>query len=105
MSQRSASVAAAFALSACSGAPSAPPFVVHVRNAPETCVIIVGNRQVPTDEFRDLAKKEARKGRAASVIADTTVAYRCFGSVIFTLQQAGFEKVGFISEPPGPPEG
>ena len=31
---------------------------------------------------------------------DVNTPYRCIGSTIFTMQQAGFVKVGFISEPP-----
>ncbi len=31
---------------------------------------------------------------------DQQAAYRCVGGVIFTMQRAGFVKVGFISEPP-----
>jgi biopolymer transport protein ExbD len=30
---------------------------------------------------------------------DKDVAYRCIGGVVFTMQRAGFLKVGFISEP------
>jgi biopolymer transport protein ExbD len=30
---------------------------------------------------------------------DKDVAYRCVGGVVFTMQRAGFLKVGFISEP------
>ncbi len=31
---------------------------------------------------------------------DVDVQYRCIGAAIFTMQQAGFIKVGFISQPP-----
>ena len=31
---------------------------------------------------------------------DRNAEYRCIGGVIFTMQRAGFLKVGFISEPP-----
>jgi biopolymer transport protein ExbD len=33
------------------------------------------------------------------VRGDKDVAYRCIGGVVFTMQRAGFLKVGFISEP------
>ena len=31
---------------------------------------------------------------------DANAAYRCVGGVVYTMQRAGFVKVGFISEPP-----
>ncbi len=31
---------------------------------------------------------------------DSNTEYRCVGGVIYTLQRAGFQKIGFISEPP-----
>jgi biopolymer transport protein ExbD len=31
---------------------------------------------------------------------DADAEYRCIGGVIFTMQRAGYQKVGFISEPP-----
>lgn len=31
---------------------------------------------------------------------DANMEYRCVGGVIYTLQRAGFQKIGFISEPP-----
>ncbi len=36
----------------------------------------------------------------AHIRADVAVPWRCVGGAIFTMQQAGFAKVGFISEPP-----
>ena len=31
---------------------------------------------------------------------DVNTPYRCIGGAIYTMQMAGFAKVGFISEPP-----
>lgn len=31
---------------------------------------------------------------------DANAEYRCIGGVIFTMQRAGYQKIGFISEPP-----
>jgi biopolymer transport protein ExbD len=36
----------------------------------------------------------------AHIRGDVNVPYRCIGGAIFTMQMAGFAKVGFISEPP-----
>jgi len=36
----------------------------------------------------------------AHIRGDVDTPYRCVGGTIFTMQQAGFAKVGFISEPP-----
>ena len=40
----------------------------------------------------------------AHIRGDVNTPYRCIGGTIFQMQQAGFAKVGFISEPP-PGEG
>ncbi len=40
----------------------------------------------------------------AHIRGDVTTPWRCVGGAIFTMQMAGFAKVGFISEPP-PGEG
>ena len=32
--------------------------------------------------------------------ADVATPYRCVGGAVFTMQRAGFARVGFISEPP-----
>ncbi len=36
----------------------------------------------------------------AHIRADINTPYRCVGGAIYTMQRAGFTKVGFISEPP-----
>lgn len=36
----------------------------------------------------------------AHIRGDVNTPYRCVGGAIFTMQQAGFARVGFISEPP-----
>ena len=36
----------------------------------------------------------------AHIRGDVNTPYRCVGGTIFTMQQAGFARVGFISEPP-----
>jgi biopolymer transport protein ExbD len=36
----------------------------------------------------------------AHIRGDVNTPYRCIGGAIYTMQMAGFAKVGFISEPP-----
>jgi biopolymer transport protein ExbD len=36
----------------------------------------------------------------AHIRGDVSTPYRCIGGAIFTMQRAGFARVGFISEPP-----
>ncbi|MFA7440617.1 MAG: biopolymer transporter ExbD [Sphingomonadaceae bacterium] len=36
----------------------------------------------------------------AHIRADSDTEYRCVGGAIFALQRAGYQKIGFISEPP-----
>jgi biopolymer transport protein ExbD len=36
----------------------------------------------------------------AHIRGDINTRYKCIGAAIITMQQAGFQRVGFISEPP-----
>ena len=36
----------------------------------------------------------------AHIRGDVNTPYKCIGGAIFTMQRAGFARVGFISEPP-----
>ena len=36
----------------------------------------------------------------AHIRGDINTPYRCIGGAIFTMQRAGFARIGFISEPP-----
>jgi biopolymer transport protein ExbD len=51
----------------------------------------------------DIARQEALGGKIelpeAHIRGDKDMEYRCVGGVIYTLQRAGFLKLGFISEP------
>jgi biopolymer transport protein ExbD len=51
----------------------------------------------------EIARQEALGSKIelpeVHVRGDKDVAYRCIGGVVFTMQRAGFLKVGFISEP------
>ncbi|WP_448585868.1 ExbD/TolR family protein [Thermaurantiacus sp.] len=54
-----------------------------------------------------LAEVEKQKARGAKIElpeahirADANTEYRCVGGAIFALQRAGYQKIGFISEPP-----
>ena len=72
-----------------------------VRGPYSSCSIELDGKQMTSDELMAVAHSEAKPGRAARVetdMADTP--YRCIGGVIYTLQLAGFRKVGFVSEAP-----
>ena len=51
----------------------------------------------------EIKRQEALGGKIelpeVHIRGDKDVAYRCIGGVVFTMQRAGFLKVGFISEP------
>jgi biopolymer transport protein ExbD len=51
------------------------------------------------EELLAVARGEAKSGRGAQVDFDAAAPYRCIGGVVYTLQLAGFSRVGFISEP------
>ncbi|RYE02728.1 MAG: biopolymer transporter ExbD [Sphingomonadales bacterium] len=82
-----------------------------------SCQVFWGMTQVNSTELLDRAVKKLRAeiekagGEAAvknnpsfelpevHIRGDVNTPYRCIGGTIFTMQMAGFAKVGFISEP------
>jgi biopolymer transport protein ExbD len=79
-----------------------------------TCQISWGTTRVNHQELLDRAVKKlraeiARQGGVGNpdlelpevhIRGDVSTPYRCIGGAIYTMQMAGFAKVGFISEPP-----
>ncbi len=79
-----------------------------------SCNTFIGQRRINSKQelldlsvakLRDeIAKQKAAGSRAelpeVHIRGDANMEYRCVGGVIFTLQRAGFQKIGFISEPP-----
>jgi biopolymer transport protein ExbD len=81
------------------------------------CAVFWGTQKVTSKELLDrsvqkLKDEIAKLGGPANVTPDNlpeahirgdiNVPYKCVGGVVTTLQNAGFLKVGFISEPLGP---
>jgi biopolymer transport protein ExbD len=87
-----------------------------VRNGPAgTCEVYWGVQKVTQQELLDRAVAKLRKLIAdvggvqnvteenmpeAHIRGDVNTQYKCIGAAIITMQQAGFQRVGFISEPP-----
>ncbi|OYU15234.1 MAG: biopolymer transporter ExbD [Alphaproteobacteria bacterium PA4] len=77
------------------------------------CDVYVGQTKVDTKQELldravkhlkdDIARQEKAGGKIelpeAHIRGDKDMEYRCVGGVIFTMQRAGFQKIGFISEP------
>jgi biopolymer transport protein ExbD len=67
----------------------------------------VNSQQLLDRAVEALEAEVARQGGAANVTempeahirGDINTPYRCIGGAIFTMQRAGFSRVGFISEP------
>jgi biopolymer transport protein ExbD len=100
-------------LAACaSPTPGAPAGTVVIRLAvdpADTCRASLGDSlfALPADEaaFTAALRARAREARNATVDANPLVPYTCFGNAVSLAQRAGFERVGFIAEPPpGPHE-
>lgn len=85
-----------------------------IQDANGQCAVFWGMSRVSHDELLQRAVDKlkadvARLGGAANVTADdlpeahiradVNVPWQCVGGAIFNMQQAGFAKVGFISEP------
>lgn len=53
---------------------------------------------------KEIERQEAAGGKIelpeVHIRGDKETEYRCLGGVIFTVQRAGFQKIGFISNPP-----
>src|SRR5919206_3591904 len=89
---------------------------LSVRNGPGgTCEVYWGLTKVTQKDLLDRAvKKLENQIKAvggvqnitednmpeAHIRGDINTQYKCIGAVILTMQQAGFQRVGFISEPP-----
>jgi biopolymer transport protein ExbD len=87
-----------------------------VRNGPgDTCEVYWGMTRVTQKELLDRAVGKLEKLIAdvggvqnvteenmpeAHIRGDVDTRYKCIGATIITMQQAGFQRVGFISEPP-----
>jgi biopolymer transport protein ExbD len=87
-----------------------------VRNGPgATCEVYWGVQKVTQQELLDRAVNKLKKLIAdvggvqnvtednmpeAHIRGDVSTQYKCIGAAIITMQQAGFQRVGFISEPP-----
>ncbi len=86
---------------------------LSVRAAPDgTCEVYWGLSKVNSQDLLDRAVEKLkaeidRQGGPANVTelpeahirGDINTPYRCIGGAIFTMQRAGFSRVGFISEP------
>ena len=89
---------------------------LSVRAEPDgTCGVYWNMTRVNSEELLNRAVKKledeiARQGGVenlteetmpeAHIRGDINTPYRCIGGAIFTMQRAGFARVGFISEPP-----
>lgn len=71
----------------------------------DKCTIIWNGEPLEQDALLERARSvpDKRKKAGVRIVGGETVPYRCIGGVIYTLQMAGFARVGFIAEPPPPP--
>jgi biopolymer transport protein ExbD len=89
---------------------------LSVRNGPGgTCEVYWGMTKVTQKDLLDRAVKKLEDQikkvggvqninednmPEAHIRGDINTQYKCIGAAIITMQQAGFQRVGFISEPP-----
>jgi biopolymer transport protein ExbD len=87
-----------------------------VRNGPgDTCEVYWGMTKMTQKELLDRSVQKLEKliqdvggvqnvteenMPEAHICGDINTKYKCIGAAIITMQQAGFQRVGFISEPP-----
>jgi biopolymer transport protein ExbD len=89
---------------------------LSVRNGPNgTCEVYWGLTKVTQQELLDRSVKKLEKlikdvggvqnvnednMPEAHIRGDINTQYKCIGATIITMQEAGFQRVGFISQPP-----
>lgn len=86
---------------------------LSITGAGNDCQVYLGVARINHEDLLAYAVKKLRaeverKGAnltaddlpEAHIRADVNTPYQCVGGAIYTMQQAGFSKVGFISEPP-----
>jgi biopolymer transport protein ExbD len=88
---------------------------LSVRSGPGGCEVYWNLTKVSSDELLDRAVKKLEEQikavggpqnlteetmPEAHIRGDINTPYRCIGGAVFTMQRAGFARVGFISEPP-----
>ena len=87
-----------------------------VRNGPgDSCEVYWGLQKISQKDLLDRSVQKLEKlirdvggvenvneenMPEAHIRGDINTKYRCIGATIITMQQAGFQRVGFISEPP-----
>ena len=75
--------------------------------APDGCRVSIDGTSfsLPKEEKALLARLmlKAKSFPDADIKKDVSVPYKCVGGAIFLAQRAGFQRVGFIAEPPPPP--
>jgi biopolymer transport protein ExbD len=87
---------------------------LSVRAVNGTCEVYWNVSRVSSDQLLEkgvkaledeVKRQEEELGRVTElpevhIRGDVNTPYRCVGGAIFTMQRAGFNRVGFISEPP-----
>ena len=89
---------------------------LSVRNGPGgACEVYLGMKKISQKDLLDSAVKKLEDQikkvggvqnitednmPEAHIRGDVNTQYKCIGAAIITMQQAGFQRVGFISEPP-----
>ncbi|MCW3798729.1 biopolymer transporter ExbD [Sphingomonas sp. BN140010] len=87
-----------------------------IRGGPgDTCEVYWGMQRVSSQELLDRSVKKLEDAVAAAggaenlteetmpeahLRGDINTPYKCIGGAVFTMQRAGFARVGFVSEPP-----
>jgi hypothetical protein len=93
-------------LAGCQTTSSPPVPVLLTYEPPNSCWLTVDGRKFPIwpeyEQSLPALKAIHSKSRRAWIMGPMTVPYKCVGAAIIVTQQAGFKRVGFISEPVPP---
>lgn len=103
----SAALAACELSSAYGAASSAPPLVLNLASRPPgSCSVHFAGHSFALPEqaaaLQEALIQQRLRTSGAAVAGDETIPYKCFGHALYVAQRAGFERVGFVAEPPRP---
>lgn len=66
------------------------------------CAVEVEGQRIAMRDFPAFARRW--RGREAHVRGDINIPFCCIGGIFWELEKAGFQRIGFISEPPPAPD-
>jgi len=76
------------------------PLVVEVTaDAQQNCIFILDGQSLSTSAFKKRLESESDKRRKVHISGSKLAPWRCIAGAVYSVQNSGFETVGFVTEP------